>query len=141
MRVPARRSPLALWQLEDGTYRFTGHTTATDAQGRYLFGLGLNLQPGVYQVRETQPAGLFSVGAVPGTVAGVPAGRIATIGRGEDAPVATNQTEAGRAMREACIAATRPWAEDLLTKLDPCEISALTPRLAKLRSIVDADRD
>ena len=54
---------LALWQLDDGTYRFTGHTTTTDAQGRYLFGLGLNLQPGVYQVRETQPDGLFSVGA------------------------------------------------------------------------------
>ena len=69
---------LALWQLDDGTYRFTGHTTATDAQGRYLFGLGLNLQPGVYQVRETQPAGLFSVGAVPGTVAGAPAGRTVT---------------------------------------------------------------
>ena len=50
----------------------TGHTTATDAQGRYSFGLDLNLQPGVYQVRETQPADLFSVGAVPGTVAGAP---------------------------------------------------------------------
>lgn len=50
-------------------------------------------------------------------------------------------TEAGRIMREACIAATRPWAEDLLTKLDPGEVSELTPRLAKLRSIVDADRD
>jgi protocatechuate 3,4-dioxygenase beta subunit len=69
---------LTLWQLDDGTYRSTGHATTTDAQGRYLFGLGLNLQPGVYQVRETQPDGLFSVGAVPGSVAGEPAGRTVT---------------------------------------------------------------
>ena len=66
---------LALWQQVDGEYRFTGHTTVTDAQGRYSFGLELNLQPGVYQVRETQPEGLFSVGAIPGTVAGAPTGR------------------------------------------------------------------
>jgi len=66
---------LALWRLDGGEYRFTGHTTSTDAHGRYLFGTGLNLLPGVYQVRETQPDGLFSVGAVPGTVAGQPTGR------------------------------------------------------------------
>lgn len=50
-------------------------------------------------------------------------------------------TEAGRAMRATCIAATRPWAEDLLEKLDAREISELTPRLAALRSILDAARD
>jgi len=66
---------LALWQQLDGEYRFTGLTTVTDAQGRYSFGLELNLQPGVYQVRETQPDGLFSVGAIPGTVAGAATGR------------------------------------------------------------------
>lgn len=50
-------------------------------------------------------------------------------------------TEEGRVMREACIAATRPWAEELLTKFDAREISELTPRLAALRSILDAARD
>ena len=67
---------LALWRLDDGQYRFTGHTTLTDAQGRYSFGTELNLSPGTYQVRQTQPDGLFSVGAVPGTVAGQATGRI-----------------------------------------------------------------
>ncbi|WP_284180014.1 MarR family transcriptional regulator [Rhabdaerophilum sp. SD176] len=50
-------------------------------------------------------------------------------------------TEAGRAMREACIATTYPWAEDLLAKFDAKEISELIPRLAALRSILDAERD
>jgi DNA-binding MarR family transcriptional regulator len=50
-------------------------------------------------------------------------------------------TEAGRAMRESCIAATRPWAEDLLAKFDAREISGLIPRLAALRIILDAERD
>ncbi|PPD15512.1 MAG: MarR family transcriptional regulator [Methylobacterium sp.] len=50
-------------------------------------------------------------------------------------------TEEGRAMREACIAATRPWAENLLAKFDLQEISELIPRLAALRNILDADRD
>ncbi len=44
-------------------------------------------------------------------------------------------------MREACIAATRPWAEDLSGKLDAAEIAELIPRLAALRAILDADRD
>ncbi len=42
--------------------------------------------------------------------AGVPAGRIATYGRGEDAPVASNQTESGRAQNrrvESIILPTR----------------------------------
>ncbi|MFY8040731.1 MAG: MarR family winged helix-turn-helix transcriptional regulator [Bosea sp. (in: a-proteobacteria)] len=50
-------------------------------------------------------------------------------------------TEAGRAMREACISATAPWANDLLLKCDPREISELIPRLAALRKILDAERD
>ncbi len=66
---------LALWQLDDGEYRDTGHAATTDAQGRYAFGTELNLEPGVYQVREIQPDGLFSVGASPGTVAGQPTGQ------------------------------------------------------------------
>jgi len=66
---------LTLWQLQGSVYRDTGRTATTDAQGRYAFGTEWNLEPGVYQVREIQPDGLFSVGAVPGTVAGQPTGR------------------------------------------------------------------
>lgn len=50
-------------------------------------------------------------------------------------------TEAGRAMREAAIAATRPWFEHLRNRLDESEVAALIPRLASLRSILDSDRD
>ncbi len=39
---------------------------------------------------------------------GVPAGRIATIGRGEDAPIATNQTEFGRAQNRRVEIIIRP---------------------------------
>ena len=63
---------LALWKREGDEYRFAGHTTTTDAHGDYLFDLSLNLEPGIYQIREAQPAGLFSVGARPGTVDGEP---------------------------------------------------------------------
>jgi serine-aspartate repeat-containing protein C/D/E len=66
---------LALWQNVNGTWTFTGHTTTTNAQGDYEFGLNLNLQPGTYQVRQTQPAGYFSVGAIPGNVSGTPTGQ------------------------------------------------------------------
>ncbi|MEZ6105800.1 MAG: SdrD B-like domain-containing protein [Pirellulaceae bacterium] len=46
-------------------------STTTDANGYYEFGLGLGLQPGTYRVLETQPTDYeFSVGEVPGTVAG-----------------------------------------------------------------------
>lgn len=46
-------------------------STLTDANGHYEFGLNLNLAPGTYRVLETQPAGYeYSVGEVPGTVAG-----------------------------------------------------------------------
>jgi protocatechuate 3,4-dioxygenase beta subunit len=65
---------LGLWQKVNGSYVFTGHTTTTDSQGNYQFGASLSLLPGIYQVRETQPTGLFSVGAIPGTVDGAPTG-------------------------------------------------------------------
>lgn len=65
---------LALWKKVNGQWTNTGHTTTTNAQGDYAFGLNLNLQPGDYQVRESQPAGFFSVGAIPGTVDGTPTG-------------------------------------------------------------------
>lgn len=61
---------LELFRRDADTYASTGHTTTTDADGNYTFGVDLDLKPGVYQVREQQPSGLFSVGAVPGSVAG-----------------------------------------------------------------------
>jgi serine-aspartate repeat-containing protein C/D/E len=65
---------LALWKKQGNSFVFTGHTTQTNAAGEYQFGLNLNLTPGVYQIRETQPTGLFSVGAIPGNVSGTPTG-------------------------------------------------------------------
>lgn len=41
--------------------------------------------------------------------AGVPTGRIATYGRGEDAPVASNQTESGRALNRRVEIIIRPY--------------------------------
>lgn len=68
---------LALWKKDNsGNYVFTGFTTTTDAQGNYRFGEELNLMPGTYQIRETQPNGYFTVGAVPGTVAGAASGNV-----------------------------------------------------------------
>ena len=67
---------LALWVKENGTFVFTGHTTTTDSNGDYSFGTDLGLPPSVYQVREAQPDGYLSVGAIPGTVAGVDIGQI-----------------------------------------------------------------
>ncbi|WP_050769497.1 MSCRAMM family protein [Blastopirellula marina] len=67
---------LTLWQKVNGVYVNTGFTTTTNGQGDYEFGANLNLQPGTYQVRETQPSGYFSVGAIPGTVAGAGIGEI-----------------------------------------------------------------
>ena len=74
---------LSLWRLDGPNYVATGHTTTTDAAGDYLFGESLNLPPGTYQVRETQPSSfggvpLFSVGAIAGTVDGTQAGRMPT---------------------------------------------------------------
>ena len=66
---------LELFQLNgNGTYTSTGYETQTDTAGRYEFGESLGLLPGTYQVVETQPAGYFSLTAVPGTVAGSPTG-------------------------------------------------------------------
>ena len=61
---------LTLFRFENGVYVATGKSTTTDQQGRYQFGLDLGLPPGTYQVRETQPQGYLSVGAVPGLLNG-----------------------------------------------------------------------
>ena len=67
---------LALWQLNEtlGEYVDTGFRAETDSTGYYEFAKSLELQPGVFQVIQTQPAGLYSVGAVPGSVDGVSTG-------------------------------------------------------------------
>lgn len=76
--VPLSGVELSLWveTHTPGNFEFTGHTVTTDTNGDYEFGLSLELPPGVYQVREVQPNGLFSVGAVPGTIAGTPVGAV-----------------------------------------------------------------
>ena len=61
---------LELFRKEGNQYITTGQRTTTDAQGHYRFGLELSLKPGTYQVRETQPNGYFSVGAIPGLLDG-----------------------------------------------------------------------
>jgi len=65
---------LALWHKVGEAYQPTGHRTVTGTDGSYRFGLDLDLPPGIYQVRQTQPDGLFSVGAIPGTIDGQPVG-------------------------------------------------------------------
>ncbi len=57
---------LELFRKDGNSYVSTGHTTTTDASGNYKFGVELNLMPGTYEIRESQPSGYFSVGAVPG---------------------------------------------------------------------------
>jgi serine-aspartate repeat-containing protein C/D/E len=57
-----------LFKLEGTQYVATGHRTQTDSLGRYSFGTALGLKPGVYQVRQTQPSGYYSVGAVVGSL-------------------------------------------------------------------------
>jgi serine-aspartate repeat-containing protein C/D/E len=64
---------LTLYQWNGTAYVSTGLTTTTDANGAYKFD---NLQPGQYQVRETQPSGYFSVGATAGTLNGVTDGTV-----------------------------------------------------------------
>lgn len=62
---------LELFRFEGGRYIATGHRTTTDSAGRYEFGMGLGLLPGIYRIREVQPSDYFSVGAIPGLLDGV----------------------------------------------------------------------
>src|SRR5690606_19029715 len=70
---------LTLWQNVNGQMVNTGHTVVTDANGNYEFGEDLDLKPGTYEVRQTQPEGYFSVGAIPGTVAGDEIGSVINV--------------------------------------------------------------
>ncbi|QDU25163.1 Serine-aspartate repeat-containing protein D precursor [Anatilimnocola aggregata] len=67
---------MSLWKKVGNNYVFTGHTTKTNAQGEYEFGLDLKLETGTYQVREQQPDEYFSVGAIVGLVQGVKTGNL-----------------------------------------------------------------
>jgi serine-aspartate repeat-containing protein C/D/E len=67
---------LSLWKKVGNSYVFTGHTRQTNSLGDYEFGADLALQPGTYQVRETQPEDYFSVGAIVGKVQGVTTGNL-----------------------------------------------------------------
>ncbi len=71
---------IELWKLDTSTNQYvdTGFSTRTDANGNYQFGTDLGLTPGTYRVIETQPDGYFSVGAIPGTVAGADTGMVET---------------------------------------------------------------
>jgi serine-aspartate repeat-containing protein C/D/E len=67
---------LELYRLDGSTYVPTGYRTTTDREGRYAFGLELELPPGTYQIRETQPIDYWSVAAIPGKRDGLmPLGR------------------------------------------------------------------
>lgn len=66
-----------LFRQEDAQYVFTGYRTVTDDQGRYSFGVTLGIIPGIYQIRQTQPIGYYSVGATTGKLqSGQPAGEL-----------------------------------------------------------------
>lgn len=60
-----------LWRWEGAEYMPTGLIAVTDATGNFLFE---NLLPGIYQLRQQQPLGYFSVTALSGQVDGVPQG-------------------------------------------------------------------
>lgn len=62
---------LELFRLVGSQFVATGHRAITDSAGRYEFGLGLGLLPGTYRIRESQPSGYFSVGAIPGLLDGL----------------------------------------------------------------------
>ncbi|MFO0941131.1 MAG: SdrD B-like domain-containing protein [Pirellulales bacterium] len=57
---------IELFKLSGSQFVSTGLTTKTDGLGRYSFDKSLKLEPGIYQVREAQPSGYYSVGATAG---------------------------------------------------------------------------
>ncbi len=66
---------LTLYESDGSQYVSTGQATTTDANGNYLFQW---LQPGTYQVVESQPQGYFAVGAKAGSVNGSTDGTVAS---------------------------------------------------------------
>ncbi|WP_456320478.1 SdrD B-like domain-containing protein [Roseimaritima sediminicola] len=76
---------LTLLQLDAASGRFvdTGFRATTDASGHYKFDTDLGLMPGTFQVVQDQPDGYFSVGSVPGFIAGE------TVGTSQSADILT----------------------------------------------------
>lgn len=62
-----------------GQYIDTGLRAQTDNSGRYKFPKSLGLQPGDYRVAQSQPDGLYSVAALPGSVQGQSTGVVSNI--------------------------------------------------------------
>jgi DNA-binding MarR family transcriptional regulator len=50
-------------------------------------------------------------------------------------------TEAGRKMRDSCVAALGPEIVRVERKLSGADFAAMLPQLARLRQVLDADRD
>lgn len=68
---------MELFKLQGVQYVSTGHSTLTNSQGQYSFAAALGLQPGVYEVRQTQPSGYYSVGSKTGRLTdGTPVGNL-----------------------------------------------------------------
>ncbi|MEM9589704.1 MAG: SdrD B-like domain-containing protein, partial [Planctomycetota bacterium] len=86
---------LSLWRKDDqGTFVDTGHRATTDSNGQYRFDRSLGLRPGNYQVVETQPDDLFSVGSVAGTVDGLPMGKSGSVNVLTDIVIPLGDTDA-----------------------------------------------
>lgn len=68
---------VSLWRFDPlaDQYADTGMRATTDSDGRYHFPKSMGILPGTYRVVETQPEGVFSVAAVPGTVEGTASGQ------------------------------------------------------------------
>ncbi len=89
---------ITLFKWDEATNRYvdTGHHTTTDGDGQYVFPRALGLVPGRYRIVETQPDGLFSVGAIPGAVDGVASGRVESIDVLADIDIPLGDTDAVR---------------------------------------------
>ncbi|TWU36556.1 Serine-aspartate repeat-containing protein D precursor [Novipirellula aureliae] len=96
--MPLANVEIALWQFDSSVNRYvdTGHRAATNANGEYLFAKTLGLAPGKYRIVETQPEGLYSVAAIPGSVDGVQSGLVETVDRISDISIPLGDTDAIR---------------------------------------------
>ncbi|TWU39420.1 SdrD B-like domain-containing protein [Novipirellula artificiosorum] len=96
MNLPGVEIALWKWNGEADLYEDTGLRTVTDVQGNYTFSRSLGLSPGRYRIIESQPDGLYSVAAIPGTVDGVASGQAESMDSIGDIDVALGDTDAVR---------------------------------------------
>lgn len=68
--APLANVQLELWRLQSGQYVDTGLRATTNSAGAYRFGTELGLMPGTYEIRQVQPTGYLSVGAIAGRLTG-----------------------------------------------------------------------